>query len=106
MSLSHPDNMTFKHHVLKGEQEQLQYYNEKSNMIQMQQDQLLINLSIKQIMVNWSQTFVNILTDITSGKVNDVNDLIIILFKEDRMIYIGLTLIIVAFGIYIVDLTG
>lgn len=108
MSLSHPENMAYEQHVLKGEQKQLKYYAERSNQQQEQheQDQLLVNMSIKQILMNWSQTFVNILTDLATGQITGVRSLITTLFKEDRMIYVGLTMILIAFSMYIVDITS
>lgn len=108
MSLTHPENMAFEQRVLEGEQEQLHYYAERSNQKQAndKRDQLLVNLSIKQILSNWSQTFVDILTDLTTGQVTGVRSLLKVLFKDDRMIYVGLTLVMIALSIYLIDITS
>lgn len=108
MSLTHNENLAFEQRVLKGEEEQLRYYAEKSNQQQQQhtEDQLLLNLSIRQILMNWSQTFVDILTDLATGQATGPRSLIKILVRGDRMIYVGLTLVLIAFSMYLVDITG
>jgi len=107
MSLTHAENLAYEQRVLKGEGEQLRYYAEKSNYNQKEHTEglLLINMSLKQILMKWSQTFVDILTDLATGHVTGVRSLIDTLVREDRMIYVGLTLVMIAFSMYLVDIT-
>ncbi len=102
------DSQTFERKVLETEKQNLTYYTEKANKAATQQktENLFINLSIKEILVNLSKTFVGILNDLmTPGNLTG-GRIIEILFKEDRMIYVGLLILFIAFSIYLIDITS
>uniref|UniRef100_A0A6C0J4F0 Uncharacterized protein n=1 Tax=viral metagenome TaxID=1070528 RepID=A0A6C0J4F0_9ZZZZ len=90
------------------EQGHIKYYSEISNKDRSIEEgnHLLLNLSLREILAKWSETFVNIINEITSGNKNDLRSIISIFVKGDRMIYVGLTLIMIAFSIYLIDITG
>jgi hypothetical protein len=104
------ESQTFERKVLETENKNLTYYTEKTNKeaIQQKTENLFINLSIKEILINLSKTFVGILNDLlTPGNLSLTGGRIIdILFKEDRMIYVGLLILFISFSIYLIDITS
>ena len=102
------NNEHYERKVMKAEGEQLAYYTTVANQEQSEkmQEKLLLNLSIREILRNMSMVFVAIITEITSGVVHSPRDLLYILFKENRMMYIGLVMVFVAFSIYVIDITS
>lgn len=98
----------FERMVEKGEKDKLVYYTDHSNSVSAREteDQLLINLSISEILHNMSKTFVDILSDLTKtgGKNRGISDIVMIFFQGDRMIYVGLLVVLIAFMMYLVDL--
>ena len=94
--------------VEQHEDEKLTYYRERSNLEQESatEDRLFVNLSLTEILRGMSQTFIDIINEIVSGKIGSAKDLLITLFHGDRMIYTGVLLVLIAFAIYVVDITG
>jgi len=103
-----PSDQSYIKKVIDVENKQLTYFTEKSQteLNKEESHKLFFNLSIKQILENISAVFVAIVNELVSGQDNSFKDYIMIFFKDNRMIYIGLLIIIVAFFIYIVDITG
>ena len=102
------DSQSYERLVHKNEEQQLAYYSEKAN-IEMENNEdgkLFLNMSIRDILKGVSLTFIDVINDLVSGKAKNSKDLIKILFKSDRMIYVGVLIILIAFGIYIVDITS
>lgn len=94
-------------------------YNEKlynketitnQKLIQKKNDQELFNLSINEITNNFSKEFINILNDIVNlihnKSDNVIRDLIIILTKEERLIYVGIFCILLSFFFYFMDISN
>lgn len=52
----------------------------------------LMEMTLSQILTAWSQTLVDIMNDLILGQ-----PVIASLLREDRLIYVGLTLIVAAF---------
>ena len=88
------------------ENEKLAYYTEISQRQQDQEesDKLFLNMSIKEILAKVSTVFIEILGELLHAR--SMKDVIVAVFKADRMIYIGLIVIFIAFSMYIVDITG
>lgn len=103
MALSNTDELAYEQHVIQGEKNNLRYYTERDNKKQDKEvmDGLFINLSLREIMNKWSLTFVNIINDLMNGNLG-----VYVLFKDDRMIYLGLTALFIAFSVYIIDITN
>jgi hypothetical protein len=108
--MSTPEPQTFERKVLNDEKTKLTYYTEKANIVATQEktENMFINLSVKQILVNLSNAFVGILNDFMSppGGVLNTATAISILTKEDRLIYVGLLVLFISFSIYLIDITG
>ena len=106
--MSVPTIQSYERKVEQDENDKLVYYSEKSNQKneELEEEKLIINLSIKQILNGMSNTFIEILNELVSGKILNLNQLIVSLFKGGRMIYIGILLVIIAFFIYVVDITS
>ena len=102
------DNQNYERLVHKNEEQQLAYYSEKANIEKNtnEDERLFLNMSIRDILKGVSVTFIDVINDLVSGKAKNSKDLIKILFKGDRMIYVGVITILIAFGIYIVDITS
>ena len=98
----------YQKEAILQEKNHLKYYTEQANaeVVQQQEDNRFINLSIKQILMNLSATLIAILNESLDSKNHrDIGSFITIFFKEDRMIYIGILLLLIAIGFYIVDIT-
>jgi hypothetical protein len=96
---------TFQKKVIDVENAKLTYYTEKAKeeTSRGQEEKLFINMSLGQIMANISRTFIDIINELmTKGP----GDLLQILGREDRMIYVGIIILFITFCIYIVDITG
>lgn len=98
----------FQRNVENLENERLAYYSEASGQQQEEKEdqKLFINMSILQILQRLSQTVIDIINELTSGKATDLRTFIYTFFKGDRMIYLGLILLFVSFSVYIVDITS
>ena len=81
-----------------------------NKLIQKKNDQELFNLSINEITNNFSKEFINVLNDIVNlvhiGSDNLIKDLIIILTKEERLIYVGMFCILLSFFFYFMDISN
>ncbi len=72
---------------------------ENKNLIKQEEDKRIYNLSIKDIVYNLSTTITQIINDfiILSKTQNTFNDYMNIFVKDNRIIYIGILLIILSF---------
>ena len=70
------------------------------------ENELLINLSLSTIWKNLYNTIIDILNDLTDLTDNnkDINSLVYIFFKQDRMIYLGILVILISIFIYLIDI--
>jgi hypothetical protein len=98
-------NESYIKRVISEEDRKLTYFTERDRN-RPEDDRLFINLSIKEVLHGMSIAFINIINDIVSGQQASMSDYIMAFFKGDRMIYVGLLLILVAFSIYIIDITS
>jgi len=99
----------FEQQALKHESANLKYYTSKANEEQEQEreNKYITNLSLTEIASNISLTFILIINELLDSNITkDTNSVINIFFKDNRMLYIGLTVLLVAFGIYIIDITS
>ena len=97
------DPNSYTRRVQEIGKETLEYYTDAANDVRKQsiESGLFTNLSLKQIANNMSVTFVGIIDDIIEGKRSYSE-----LFRQDRIIYIGLLAILIGLAIYIIDLTS
>jgi len=74
--------------------------NEKEN--EKHENKLFVNLSIKEIFYNLIETIIDILNEILDlPEKRDINNYLQIFFQKDRMIYVGIFLIIISILFYI-----
>lgn len=104
MSISEPGSETFERHVIDNEGKKLTYYSEKSTKINGSNDNLFINLSIFEILKNISKTIINIIDDLLDYKIKNLKDVLTVFSKDDRLIYIGIIMIIISLCVYLIDL--
>lgn len=99
----------FEKQALDREDRKIKYYTDKTNNEQERstQHQYILNLSLSEIAANISLTFIAVINDLVNPAISkDRNGLLTIFFKETRMIYIGLTILLVSFGLYVIDITS
>lgn len=100
--------MTYQEQAIINESEQLNYLNEQEevNMNTVENNKLLLHLSISQILSNISTTIIVVISELLDPKIHkSLENIFEIFFKDDRMIYLGLTLIIISVAVYLVDST-
>jgi len=102
------------------EQKYLKKLNDLSNITNkdLKKNNDFLQLSIYNIINEWSGNMRNILEEIVNIQFNNLSDnwwkdmldfinkLINILSKDDRKIYVGLTLVIIAFLLFIIEATS
>lgn len=100
--------MSYERAVEQHKNDRLTYYTQRSNLNQeaLESDKLFVNLSLKQITQGISKTFIEIINELVSGEIHSGSQLLISLFRADRMIYIGALLVLIAFAIYITDIVS
>ena len=108
MSITNKSDNSYERKVLEHEGTKLTYYSEVSNKTQADDEdkKLFVNLSIKELLQGISMTFIAIINDLVSGEVKDFKSFLLVIFKQNRMIYLGLILVFIAFCIYLIDITS
>jgi hypothetical protein len=96
--------VSYQRAVELNEQDALTYYTQRANTRRSDSQVLFVDLTLKQIIRNMSQTFVEILNELVSGQVQTKEQLVMTFFKGDRMVYIGTLLVLVALVIYVSDI--
>ena len=99
-------DQSYESKVTDIEGKKLQYYTENAQSAQRAEKKVFTDLSLKTIFQNVSFTLIAIINDILAGQIKKPSDVIMVLFKEDRMIYLGLIIMTIAFCIYIIDITS
>jgi len=95
--------------AIKNENKLLNYYTDKANYDQEQAEtgKRIVHLSLLEIAQNISTTIIAIINELVDPTVKkDTNGLLEIFFKGDRMIYIGITALLVALGLYFIDISS
>ncbi len=104
-----PQQLTqFEIQSMQDEQRRLTYYSDKTNeeLIQVQEQELFINLSIVRLFQNLSATIIAIINEILEVNYDTTfEDFVLIFVKGNRLVYLGMLLIMIAVAIYIVDIT-
>jgi hypothetical protein len=97
------DPNSYSRRVAQIGKETLEYYTEATKTIRQQEIEsgMLTNLSVKEIANNVSVTMVGMIDDIIEGRYSFAE-----LFKQDRIIYVGIIAIILGLAVYIIDITS
>lgn len=94
---------------MEEQQRRLNYFTTTTNeeLQQQQEKEVFINLSLVQLMSKMSATIIAIINELLAiTKDTEFSDIIYIFVKEDRLIYEGILLVIIALAIYLIDVTG
>jgi hypothetical protein len=94
---------------LREQQRRLNFFTDKTNeeRKQAQEQEVFINLSLVQLFRNLSQTIIQIINDLLEvNQETPMTDVILIFIKRDRLIYVGMVFLIIAFSIYIINATS
>ena len=130
--MSNPSNENVLDSKLsEKEQKELRILNKKSNKLrkQIKKNDDPLNMSIREFMLNWADTTIYIMIDLTNffnnlsrykSHFNDIDDtnnwvsgiskmlkkLYSIFTKKQRTIYMGFTLILLSFALYVIQITS
>lgn len=130
--MSNPSNENVLDSKLsEKEQKELRILNRKSNKLrkQIKKNDDPLNMSIREFMRNWADTTIYIMIDLTNffnnlsrykSHFNDIDDtnnwvsgiskmlkkLYSIFTKKQRTIYMGFTLILLSFALYVIQITS
>lgn len=77
--------------------------------LSIKENKRIYNLSLKDIANNFSNTILKLVNDLTIFVHQDnksINKLMLIFTEDDRLIYVGILLFIIALSIYFVDITN
>ncbi len=82
--------------------------NEERNKLKV--NKKIYNLSLKEIVTNASLVYMNILNDLiifftNPSEKKDWNKFVNIFVKSENMIYVGLLIVVVAFALWLIDVT-
>jgi hypothetical protein len=96
--------MSFASNVIDIESNKLKYFSEKTNEMQNKyvDDHLFINQSLTTIIHKVFATLIDILNDLT--KSNSPKEMMLTFVSGDRLIYMGIIGIVIAFCMYIIDI--
>lgn len=107
--LSQPELTDYEIRSMEEQQRRLKYFTDTTNeeLQQKQEQQLFINLSLVDLLSNMSKTIITIINELIDINQDTTwNDVILIFIKNDRLVYIGILLIIVSLCIYLIDITN
>lgn len=94
---------------MEEQQRRLQYFTETTNneRQQAQESEVFINLSLVNLFRNLSTTIIAIINELLAiTKDTQFTDIIYIFIKDDRLVYLGLLLIMIALSIYLIDIAS
>lgn len=94
---------------MEEQQRRLNYFTTTTNeeLQQQQEKEVFINLSLVQLMSKMSATIIAIINELLAiTKDTEFSEIIYIFIKEDRLVYLGILLFMIALAVYIIDITG
>ncbi len=97
----------YQENAIKKEKDKLKTYTITSNEEQEKGEvqKLLINMSIKEILINISETFNSVLNDLLNNEGITLDFLIQTFTKDDRLLYISMIILFIGFCLYFIDIT-
>ena len=106
-TLEKSDYEKLKNLQQENELKSLQYQeNEKAKVIK--ENKNIYNMSIYTLLKRLSKVSMEIMEDITiyiSQKDQNINNFFIIFTKEDRLIYVGILLLLLSMGLWFIDIS-
>ena len=91
------ERTNYEQTAINNENAYLKYYTDKTNSEQQAQTEgeLFINLSLRSIVTKISETIISVLNDLLEPKSKGLTEYVMIFFKGDRMIYLGVTIMLI-----------
>ena len=107
--VSQPELNDYEIKALEEQQRKLTYFTDTTNRERQikQEKEVFVNLSLVDLFSKLSSTIIAIINELLGiTKDTKFNDILYIFVKEDRLIYIGLLLMLIALCVYLIDITG
>lgn len=91
---------------IEDQQRRLNYFAETAEK-ENTNENVFVNLSIKDLLRNFAQTMIHIINELLEINRNTTfNDILLIFIKNDRLISVGLLMVMIGLSIYIIDITS
>lgn len=106
--MSQPQLNKFEVKAMEDQQRRLKYFSDKTNeeLQEKQEKELFINLSLITLFSKLSSTIIAIINELlVINQDTRFSDVVYIFVKEDRLIYLGMLLIIISIAVYLIDIT-
>jgi hypothetical protein len=94
---------------MEDQQRRLKYFTDTTNeeLQQKQEDELFINLSLVNLFSKMSSTIIAIINELLLlTKDSQFKDIVYIFIKNDRLVYIGILMVIISLAIYLIGITA
>jgi len=85
-----------------------QQYNENEKLKSIKENKNIYNLSIHILLKNLSQVLMDIINDVSifiSKKNKNINELILIFVKKERLMYVGIFLLSLSLALWFIDIS-
>jgi len=85
-----------------------QQYNENEKLKSIKENKNIYNLSINILLINLSQVLMDIINDVSifiSKKNKNINELILIFVKKERLMYVGIFLLSLSLALWFIDIS-
>ena len=95
--------------AMEDQQRKLKYFSDTTNeeREQQQEHEVFLNLSLVELFRNLSATIIVIINEVLEiTKKTTLSDIIYIFIKGDRLVYLGMLMIMIALAMYLIDITG
>jgi len=103
------DHLTeFELNTLKQQYSKLKYFSDTANdeLGKKEEEKVFINLSLVEILRNMSVVIISIINELLAiNNKTTLNDLVYIFIREDRLVYLGILILLTAVAIYIINVT-
>lgn len=107
-TMSQPQLTEYELKSIQSQREKLKYFTDTTNdeVVKQHEHELFTNLSLSSIFTKFSTVIISIINQLLAiDKNTSASDIVYIFIRDDRLIYIGLLLMIIALCIYLVDIT-
>jgi hypothetical protein len=107
--LSQPQMTDFEIKSMEDQQRKLDYFTDTTNeeLQQQQEQELFTNLSLSTIFSKLAITIITIINELLAiTKNTSFSEIVYIFVRDDRLIYLGLLLIMISLAVYLLDITN
>lgn len=107
--LSQPQATEFELKALEKQRKTLKYFSDSTNteIDEQKEHEIFTNLSLVDLFRKMSSTIIDIINELLEiNAQSSIDDIIYIFIQKDRLIYIGIIILLIAIGLYLMDITG